>query len=281
MLAAFAPAKINLFLYVTGRRDDGYHTLESLVTFADVGDRLTLDLAKPFSLNTSGPYAEACGKGADNLVIKAALALQSRMSSLKTGAFHLEKHLPVAAGIGGGSADAAAALRLLMQANTLPLDDEAVIAAALETGADVPICLSSEPALMRGIGDIIEPARLPALHLVLVNCGLLLSARDVFTEFVFEDRKQAAPVSPPQDLDAMIAWLGKSRNDLTKAAYTLCPELADVDATVKKTGAALVRMSGSGPTMFGIYRNEEEAAAAAVELVKIEPGWWVKAVKAS
>jgi len=173
-----ACAKINLTLRVFGRREDGYHELESLVAFADLADKLELEPARATALEISGPFAAACGPVADNLVLKAAAALAARVGALQSGRFLLEKTLPVAAGIGGGSADAAAALRLLARLNGLAPDDPRLAAAALATGADVPVCLDSRSRIMRGVGDLLsEPFALPSLPALLVNPGTPLATR--------------------------------------------------------------------------------------------------------
>ncbi|HMK79009.1 MAG TPA: 4-(cytidine 5'-diphospho)-2-C-methyl-D-erythritol kinase, partial [Xanthobacteraceae bacterium] len=172
-LAELAPAKVNLTLHVLGRRADGYHEIESLVVFADVGDRLTLAPGAALSLRVTGPTAAAAGEGGDNLVLKAARALAERVEGLRLGRFSLEKQLPVAAGLGGGSSDAAAALRLIAQENSLPLDDTRLSGAARATGADVPVCLAARARMMRGIGEILgQPLALPPLPAVLVNPGV-------------------------------------------------------------------------------------------------------------
>ena len=176
-----APAKVNLTLRVVGRRADGYHDLESLVVFASVGDRLAFAPGRVLALTMGGPTATAAGELADNLVLKAARALAERVAGLKLGRFDLSKRLPVAAGLGGGSADAAAALRLLARANRFALDDPRLMEAARATGADVPVCLDPRPRVMRGIGDVLsEPLDLPRLPAVLVNPGVAVPTKDVF-----------------------------------------------------------------------------------------------------
>ncbi|HZN30648.1 MAG TPA: 4-(cytidine 5'-diphospho)-2-C-methyl-D-erythritol kinase, partial [Xanthobacteraceae bacterium] len=176
-----APAKVNLTLRVVGRRADGYHDIESLVVFADIGDALTFVPARALTLAVRGPTAAAAGHTADNLVLKAARALAERVDGLKLGRFALSKRLPVAAGLGGGSADAAAALRLMARANRLAPDDPRLMAAARATGADVPVCLDPRPRFMRGTGDILsDPLDLPRLDAVLVNPGVAVATKDVF-----------------------------------------------------------------------------------------------------
>ena len=179
-----AAAKINLTLRVLGRRPDGYHEIESLVAFADLADTLTLQPGGDVALDIAGPFAAACGPAADNLVLKALVALRERVGGLKAGRFSLKKNIPVAAGLGGGSADAAAALRLLARANGLGASDPRLAAAALVVGADVPVCLDSQARIMRGVGDELSaPLDLPPLAALLVNPGVALATRDVFARF--------------------------------------------------------------------------------------------------
>ena len=180
-IGTLAPAKVNLTLHVIGRRADGYHDIESLVVFADVGDALTFTPGRTLALAVRGPTAPAAGDISDNLVLKAAHALAARIDGIRLGRFVLSKRLPVAAGLGGGSADAAAALRLLARANRIALDDHRLMQAARATGADVPVCVDPRPRLMRGIGDILsEPLVLPRLPVVLVNPGVAVPTKDVF-----------------------------------------------------------------------------------------------------
>src|ERR1700744_477631 len=180
MLSEQGRAKVNLTLRVVGRRIDGYHDLESVVAFADCADRLTLAPGAALGLKTIGPLAEACGEISDNLVFKAAQLLAERVPDLRLGEFTLDKSLPVAAGIGGGSADAAAALRLLAQLNGLALDDERLIEVAQLTGADVPVCLASRACVMTGVGETLLPLTLPKMPCVLVNPRIPVATKDVF-----------------------------------------------------------------------------------------------------
>src|SRR5262249_17358318 len=186
-LAEAAPAKVNLTLRVLGKRADGYHDLESLVVFAHAADRLTLTPDTALGLAVDGPTAGAAGEIADNLVLRAARALAERCDGLRLGAFTLPKRLPAAAGIGGGSADAAATLRLLARLNGLGADDPRLRESARLTGADVPVCLDPRPRLMRGIGEILsDPLDLPALPAVLVNPGVLGPAQDLFAPLALQ-----------------------------------------------------------------------------------------------
>lgn len=277
MLRARAPAKINLFLHILRRRGDGYHELESLVVFADIADELTLDMSRPFRLDVTGPFAPDCGPASDNLVIKAAHALHKLKPDIKLGAFTLEKILPVASGMGGGSADAAAALRLLAQANALPADHPLLMQAAAATGADVPVCLQSRAAIMSGIGDKIQLVEIPGLPAVLINPGIPLATRDVFSKSRFESR---APVSlPPQrDFKNILNLLHETQNDLATAARELCPAVTAAESELAVSGAKFARPSGSGATVFGLFETEQEARRASQNLEEKYPYWWVKAV---
>ena len=274
-----ARAKINLTLRVFGRREDGYHELESLVAFADLGDKLDLEPARATTLKISGPFAAACGPMADNLVLKAAAALSERVGALKGGRFLLEKTLPVAAGIGGGSADAAAALRLLARLNGIALDDPRLASAALATGADVPVCLDSKPRIMRGAGDLLsEPFVLPPLPALLVNPGVPLATRQVFAAFAGGEGSSKPAGIPARARAAVITYLAGFDNDLTRPAIACAPVITEVLMTLRALpGVQIVRMSGSGPTCFALFRAQGEAEAAARRLGAERRDWWVKA----
>jgi len=278
-----APAKVNLTLRVVGRRPDGYHELESLVAFARLGDRLDFAPGEPLALEVAGPFAAAAGSLADNLVLKAARELAYRAGGLALGRFCLVKELPVAAGLGGGSADAAAALRLIARANALALDDARLAEAARATGADVPVCLDPRPRVMRGTGDVLSaPLDLPPLPAVLVNPGVPLATKDVFAAFAAGARSSSPAFDPAvlgaRTLDAVLAALTGGTNDLQAPAIALCPAVAEVLAALAATpGCRLARMSGSGATCFGLYANDGAAEAAARSLAAAHPGWWVRA----
>jgi 4-diphosphocytidyl-2-C-methyl-D-erythritol kinase len=282
-LAEFAPAKVNLTLHVLGRRPDGYHEIESFVVFADVGDRLTFTPGDTLALDVTGPTAQAAGPGGDNLVLKAARALAERVAGLRFGRFSLEKQLPVAAGLGGGSSDAAAALRLLARVNRLSIDDESVRAAARATGADVPVCLDPQARMMRGIGEILSaPLGVPKLPAVLVNPGVAVPTRDVFAAL-------AAPTltSPAQaddffeintDAAALVSILAARRNDLETPAIKLQGVIADVlKALQASPDCLLARMSGSGATCFALFGSAGVAQDVAQQIQTDHPGWWVRA----
>jgi 4-diphosphocytidyl-2-C-methyl-D-erythritol kinase len=282
-LSEFAPAKVNLTLHVLGRRPDGYHEIESLVAFADVGDRLTFHPGERLELDVRGPTAAASGANSDNLVLKAARALAERVGGLRTGRFTLDKQLPVAAGLGGGSSDAAAALRLLAKHNDLSLDDETVRAAARATGADVPVCLDAKARMMRGIGEILsDQIALPRLSAVLVNPGVAVPTRDVFaalaapalsTLMKSDDRMTIGP-----DVAGLLSALAERRNDLERPASRLQPIIADVLAALRACrGCRLARMSGSGATCFGLFGSAGAAEEAGREMQTAQPGWWVRA----
>ena len=284
-LAARAPAKVNLTLRVQGRRADGYHDIESLVVFADEADRLTLRVGPGLDLAIRGPNARACGALANNLVLKAAYALAARIPALKTGRFTLTKRLPVAAGLGGGSADAAAALRLLARANRLRRDDPRVIAAAREAGADVPVCLDPRPRVMRGVGEVLSaPLALRRLPAVLVNPGVVLSTAAVFRAHAAgagagRAASGLAAVSIPRGRDALNELLSRYPNDLEEAALSLAPAVADVLAALRAfPQCRLARMSGSGATCFALFGSAREADAAARRLRARHPKWWVRGV---
>lgn len=274
--AEFAPAKVNLTLHVLGRRADGYHELESLVAFADVGDELTFTPGEALELVTRGPTAQAAGPEGDNLVLKAARLLAERVPGLRLGRFTLDKQLPVAAGLGGGSSDAAAALRLLARHNGLALDDARIVEAARLTGADVPVCLDPRARVMRGIGEILSaPIALAPLPAVLVNPGVSVPTRDVFAKLAARPLAgKPAASEPPISLDALLA----ARNDLEPPALAIQPVIAGVLAALRASGqCTLARMSGSGATCFALFANADSAAAAARTLSEKHPGWWVRA----
>jgi 4-diphosphocytidyl-2-C-methyl-D-erythritol kinase len=277
-----APAKVNLTLRVVGRRADGYHDLESLVVFAAVGDTLTLAPARVLTLDVGGPTGRASGAIADNLVLKAAQALAQRVAGLKLGRFALSKRLPVAAGLGGGSADAAAALRLLARANRLAPDDPRLLEAARATGADVPVCLDPRPRVMRGIGDVLSaPLDLPRLPAVLVNPRVAVPTKAVFERLAAPRiGRAAAPVRQmdvPSDRAALIALLRGEPNDLERPAIAVAPAIAAVLAALQGlAGCRLARMSGSGATCFGLFESARAAAAGARALRERHPDWWVR-----
>ena len=274
-----APAKLNLYLHVTGKVDDGYHLLDSLIAFANVGDEIKARNAADGSLSLAvrGPFAKDLADEADNLVLRAARKLREAVG-IKAGAhLVLEKRLPVASGIGGGSADAAAALKALCRIWDVQLSEADMRTLALDLGADVPICWVGTPAFVGGIGDEIETAPpLPPVPLVLVNPRVAVSTPAVFKArtggFQETDRFKETPIDA-----AHLAFLLKSRdNGLTDAAKTLCPPVGSVlNGLAATESPLLVRMSGSGGTCFALYETQEQALAAAEQLYDVEPEWWV------
>ena len=278
-----APAKVNLTLRVIGRRADGYHEIESLVAFASVGDALAFTPGRSLALAVRGPTALSAGAIADNLVLKAAHALAERAEGLRLGRFILSKRLPVAAGLGGGSADAAAALRLLARHNQLALDDLRLAAAARATGADVPVCLDPRPRLMRGVGEILSaPIGLPRLPAVLINPRVAVPTKDVFARLAAPRIVRLPPNEPhdcpPVDRAALISYLHDRTNDLEPPAIALTPVIAAVlNALQRLADVRLARMSGSGATCFALFDQLKAAAAAARTLRAQYPQWWVRA----
>lgn len=276
-----APAKVNLTLKIRGRRTDGYHELESLVAFARFGDRLSLAPGEPLGLSVNGPFAEAIGATGDNLVLKCARALADRIPGLELGDFVLVKRLPVAAGIGGGSADAAAALRLLARANALDQADLRLADAARATGADVPVCLDPRPKIMRGVGEKLSgPLPLPRLAAVLVNPGVAVATRDVFAALAAPRLRTPEGTEPepqiPPGREGLIAFLRTQGNDLEAPAIGVAPIVSEVLGVLRDVpGCEVARMSGSGGTCFGIFANEITAMAAAGRIATRRPQWWV------
>lgn len=277
-IETLAPAKVNLTLHVTGRRVDGYHLLDSLVAFADVGDRLRAQPAAELTLTVAGPRAEGVPTGPENLVLRAAGLLQRTAGTPAPGAaLHLDKHLPAAAGIGGGSSDAAAALRLLTQLWRRPLPPAA---AMLDLGADLPVCLLAAPARMRGIGEALDPLpALPDLGLVLANPGVATPTPAIFAALACRDNPPMPAALPVwRDAAGLAGWLAAQRNDLEPAARRLVPAIDPVLAALAgQPDCLLARMSGSGATCFGLFPDRPAAAAAAAALARARPGWWVAA----
>jgi 4-diphosphocytidyl-2-C-methyl-D-erythritol kinase len=278
-----APAKINLTLHVLGRRADGWHELDSLVAFAGCCDRLDFEPGPQLSLTIDGPTAALAGSLPDNLVLRAAQALAERVPGLRLGRFHLRKYLPVAAGLGGGSSDAAAALRALAHANGLAPDDDRLHEAAASVGADVPVCLTPRARRMSGRGEKLgPPLDFTPLPAVLVNPGVALSTAAVFAALGLAAGASAEAAPTPQaasfgDAAQTIAGLQRERNDLQAPATRLAPVIEDVlDALASAPGARLARMSGSGATCFALFDDRAAAVHASRALALAHPGWWVR-----
>jgi 4-diphosphocytidyl-2-C-methyl-D-erythritol kinase len=267
VLTSFAPAKVNLFLHVTGRRDDGYHLLDSLAVFPAVGDELAVAPADALTLGIDGPFGGSLAAEPDNLILQAARALLPA----GTGAMTLAKHLPVASGIGGGSADAAAALRLLARFWDVKADLAAI---GGRIGADVPVCIPRRAAVMQGIGEILcTPPKLPKFWMVLVNPRVAVATPAVFKARQGGFSKAAALPAGWADAQTMAADLSALTNDLEVPAIALAPVIGDVLAALKTTeNCLLARMSGSGATCFGIYATPQAANAALLAIKR--PEWW-------
>lgn len=282
-----APAKINLALHVTGRRPDGYHLLESLVVFSEFGDRLSFEEADFDDLVVTGPYADDLPADGDNLVIAARETL--RKAALDRGGIsplsvviHLEKHLPVASGIGGGSSDAAAALRGLDALWNLGLSPDQLADIGRGLGADVPMCLVGRPLVARGIGEIVEPlAAFPHLPMVLVNPGMPMATPAVFAALSARDNPPLPAMPKSPDLAVLFAWLALTRNDLEEPAMRLARPIAEALLALRANHAAFARMSGSGATCFGLFASASAADAAAESIRRAQPGWFVAATKST
>lgn len=277
-----APAKINLALHVTRRREDGFHDLESLVVFAEIGDELEAAPAKADSLTITGPFAKGLGNGEANLVSRAVAAFRAQWpDAVEPGlALTLCKNLPVAAGIGGGSADAAAALRLMagLSSQIIPLAELSVLAARL--GADVPACLLSVPLVARGIGEILAPLpEFPLLHIVLVNPLVPVATAEIFRRLRAHDNYPLPALPSPLTRPAQLGlWLAETRNDLQPPAIKLVPAIGDlIERLAEAPGCILARMSGSGATVFGLFGSSAQAHQAAHDLREAHPDHWVAA----
>ena len=266
-----ARAKINLYLHVTGRRDDGYHLVDSLVCFADLGDELALEPAPELRLSLEGPFGAAL-LGGDNLVLAAARL----MDPAKGAALRLVKQLPVASGMGGGSADAAAALIGLSRLWRCPLPETSRL---LALGADLPVCLAAGPCFVGGIGEQLELAPpLPRFYMLLANPRRPLPTAEVFRRFAGPFSRPARWREAPADLGQLVALLAERGNDLTQAAMSLLPEIGDLLETVAASpGCLMSRMSGSGASCFGLFAAPDDAAKAAAAIQVTQPRWWVRA----
>ena len=265
-----ARAKINLALHVLGRRTDGFHDLDSIVAFADVGDRLTVEPSDAFAISASGPFAHQLPPSTDNIVHRAWMAVNAFAKGIPPVRVAIEKNLPVSSGIGGGSANAAATLRALLRINGLQPSAAELSDIALSLGADVPVCLEQRATRMRGIGDRLDP--LPdfaPLHAVLVNPGVAVPTPEIFRTLGLEKGASHGAAVASMDIKA---W----RNDMTSAAISLAPEIGEVLAELhRQPGLITARMSGSGATCFGVFESAAAKEAAAITLVR--SSWWVKA----
>jgi 4-diphosphocytidyl-2-C-methyl-D-erythritol kinase len=279
-LAVSAPAKINLALHVVGRRADGYHMIESLSVFTRFGDRIAIEPASSDRFKVTGPGAAAMPLDGGNLVVVARdrLRAASPLSGCPPVSIQLEKNLPVASGIGGGSSDAAATLRGLRDLWSLSISDQALAELGLGLGADVPMCLAGRPLIATGIGERIEVLRdFPALNLVLVNPCVPVATPEVFKALARHDNPPLPPLPAGPPDHEILEWLGRTRNDLQAPASAIAPEIARAVASLSAAGAHFARMSGSGATCFGLFEDAVQAAQAAAQIRRRQPDWFVVA----
>lgn len=275
-LSVFAPAKVNLFLHVVGRRDDGYHLLDSLAVFPEIGDEVKVRAADGLSLTLEGPMAGGLAAEPDNIVLKAARALAAETGVAAKAALTLVKRLPAASGIGGGSADGAAALRALRSLWGLEIGEERLAAIGLAIGADLPVCLRRRPTRMAGIGESLEEAPpLPNVWMLLANPGVALPTSAVFEARTAGFSRPRPLTEAPADPPALAEALRRRGNDLTAPALSLAPVIGEVlEAVAAQPGCLLSRMSGSGATCFGLFAGEEPARTAERNLIRARPNWW-------
>ena len=275
-----APAKINLALHVTGRRADGYHLIDSLVAFTRFGDRVTISPSTEDRFEMTGPYAAGLPADDGNLAVRALNAMRAEFGRSDPVSIALEKNLPVASGVGGGSSDAAAVMRGLAALWHLPTDRERLARVGIGLGADVPMCLVAQPLLARGIGDEISPVDgFPSLGIVLVNPGVGVSTAAVFAALTSRDSAPLPPLPSHIDFHTLCNWLETTRNDLEAPARTLEPAINGALSALRKADAHFVRMSGSGATCFGLFESGNLAKRAASEIRTRRPGWFVAATR--
>ena len=278
MIRVAAPAKINLFLHIGERRPDGFHDLQSLIGFTEAGDQLDISPSAELSLAVVGPFARALPASDDNLVLKAARALRQKSRRTGGAAMVLTKNLPVASGIGGGSADAAAALRGLDMLWGLNSPHEQLLKLAAELGSDVPVCLLSKTCWVEGRGEILSQLRpLPRMPAVLVNPGVAVSTPAVFGQLnVRSGTGRSRPAKALESLWDVISYLGDAENDLEAPACELAPVIQEVlNAFDHEPGCALAAMSGSGGTCFALFHDPDFARGAASRIAQDHPEWWV------
>lgn len=279
MTETFAPAKINLYLHITGRRADGYHYLDSLVAFTNIGDTLRLEPCDRFEFSIEGPMAAELSAfdPESNLAVRAVRLLAAELSKPLTGKLTLVKNLPIASGIGGGSTDAAAALRLFAAREKMPPDAALLHSIAASLGQDIPCCLAAETCYFRDIGNVTDPGpALPLTHILLVNPGQSLPTPSVYKARTGAFTAPTSWTETPQSPEELAAMLRECRNDLTDAAVSLCPLIATViEALAAQEGCLLARMSGSGATCFGLFSDRSTAKQAATILHQAHPDWWI------
>ena len=278
-----APAKINLYLHVGGKRTDGYHALASLVCFAEAGDVLRFAAADDLTLSVDGPFAAGLAGEGDNLILRAARALAAKTGIRAGAAIALTKNLPVASGIGGGSADAAAALRGLIALWDLTITDDDIHALALSLGSDVPVCVRSAPAMMEGRGEHVRAiGALPPMPMVLINPGVAVSTGEVFRRLGRSEQDQLGTVPDlpaPVTRSGLLQILEGTRNDMEAPARAIAPAIGDVLDGLRCEKALVARMCGSGATCYGLFESDAAARAAASALAAAHPQWWVTATR--
>lgn len=279
IIVEHAPAKINLALHVTGQRLDGYHLLETLVVFTQEGDQLRVRKAPQDNLTITGPFSKNLPQDQQNLVVRAR-DLMRILAGERAFPVHieLEKNLPIASGIGGGSSDAAATLRALNRLWQLAIPPQKLAEAALSLGADLPMCLAARTLVAQGIGEVLVPVpSLPSLALVLVNPGIALATPSVFAALETRANSTLPPMPVQWNNENLSGWLAASRNDLERPALTIAPQIGDALDALRDAGAGLARMSGSGATCFGLFNMLQDAAYAASTIAAMQPTWYVKA----
>ncbi|MBN9233337.1 MULTISPECIES: 4-(cytidine 5'-diphospho)-2-C-methyl-D-erythritol kinase [Phyllobacteriaceae] len=282
MDARLAPAKINLALHVTGKRDDGYHVIESLAVFTRFGDRVEAQGAEQDRFDISGRFAGLVPADETNLILKARDALRDHVGPLKAPAvaITLEKNLPVASGVGGGSSDAAATLRALASIWNLDIGEAELARIGFSLGADLPMCLKAQPLLAHGAGETVSTvADFPALGLVLVNPGVAVGTAAVFATLARRDNEGLPPLPKAIDFHSLRGWLEITRNDLEPAAEAIAPLIGKARAALLKAGAGFARMSGSGATCFGLFETGNVAKRAAATIRTRHPDWFVAATR--
>lgn len=285
-LSVFAPAKVNLYLHITGRRDDGYHTIDSLAAFADIGDQVHIEPANDFSFNIVGPNAGAftaqerdASPDSSNLVVKAVWALSRAAQKIPNLRLTLTKTLPLASGLGGGSSDAAATLWALKEWWGLPGNFAPLHSILASLGSDVPACWHCQPVHMTGTGDDLTPApAMPEIPIVLAHPGKICRTKDVYAGFGSKFSNIYGMPESFDTLDQLVTFLELCRNDLLPSAVKAVPEIQAVTGILQmQTGCRLARMSGSGATCFGLFTNEEESIHAVEKILRAHPAWWVRA----
>jgi len=277
-----APAKLNFFLHITGRRPDGYHLIESLAGFAQFGDIIEISVAQTLSLSVEGPFAEALtGNGANNLIVRAAHSLNKHTGGQRGAHIRLHKNIPIGAGLGGGSSDAAVALKGLAQFWQLAIKENDLHTLAVSLGSDVLVCLMQKPSWISGIGEQVYAVDMVVGGwVVLVNPGVPLLTADVYRQFSGDFSPVSEPPQSIKSFDALVKFMQSRHNALEAPAMTLQPIISEILAVLRATtGCAVARMSGSGATCFALYDNEQQARGAAQHMERTRPVWWVQVTK--